>query len=167
MAVAPLVLLPLMHWWGQRWYRGAAFESTPWLHEATRTLAGPPTPDRAPAWIRWIPDPARRMQLRQFCRTVSVPTLRLLGPTAWASAVVAAETIGDPIVLAAGALLGSVWLAPALRVPPTAPTERLPWSTFPLASTIGRQTRRALPWTWALSPVILPLATVLTYVLVT
>ncbi len=166
-ALAPLALLPMMNWWGQRWYEGAAFESTPWLHEATRTLAGPPTPDRAPAWIRWIPDPARRMQMRQFCRTVSLPSLRLLGPTAWTAAALTGDNLGDPIVLAAVALYVSAGLSPALRVPPTQATERLPCATVPLSGPLGRLTRRALPWTWALCPVILPLATIVTYVLVT
>lgn len=160
LALSPLLVLPPAIWWGRRWYGAASFESTPWLHEATRTLAGPPAPERAPFWIQWVRDPVQRFRLLQFCRTVSLPTPRLLAPAAWALFAIKGDDVPGPLMLSMGALLLSAWLAPALRVTRTPGPERLPWQALPRRSALSVRSGRALPWTWSLLPVLLPLAAV-------
>lgn len=99
-----------------RVYARGVFDAVPWLREAMRTLAGPPTPEPAPRWIGAVSDPVLRLLLLQHLRLTPVPRLRL-----WAllgcAGVLALR--GRPLGAAELGLLvatAALWLLPAAAV---------------------------------------------------
>lgn len=95
-------------------YARGLFGAVPWVHEAMRTLAGPPVPDAVPRWLLVGRDPLRHLVLRQLWRVTPVPGLRLvalLGGAAWIGLAARPSVSAAAIVLA----LCAVWLVPAAR----------------------------------------------------
>jgi hypothetical protein len=72
----PAALLPFAPQLGASLYARGVFEAVPWLHEASRTLQGPPIPERAPLCLNTIRDPARRIVWLQAWRVSPTPGLR-------------------------------------------------------------------------------------------
>jgi hypothetical protein len=96
-------------------YARGMFDAVPWVHEAMRTLAGPPVPDAVPRWLLLGRDPLRRLVLRQLWRVTPVPALRLValvGGAAWIGLAAAPSVPAAAIAVA----LGAVWLVPAARL---------------------------------------------------
>jgi len=92
-------------------YARGVFQAVPFLAEATKTLAGPPVPERAPAWLGLLRDPLLRLWVLQFYRLTPVPMLRLFVlilavPIAWN---VDSVTVGAAVLASSFAL----WLLPA------------------------------------------------------
>ena len=80
---APLALALLLRLAAPLAYAHGLWEAVPRLHEAIRTLAGPPRPEHAPAWLRHLP-PALRLDLIQLGRLSPLLGLRLALLLAWA-----------------------------------------------------------------------------------
>ncbi|MCA9649549.1 MAG: hypothetical protein KC501_06545, partial [Myxococcales bacterium] len=96
-------------------YGRGLFGATPWVHEAIKTLAGPPVPEPVPRWLLLGRDPLRHLVIRQFWRTTPVPGLRLLallGGSAWIGLAAAPSVPAAAIVLA----LAAAWLVPGARL---------------------------------------------------
>jgi hypothetical protein len=97
-----------------RAYARGMFGAVPWVHEAIRTLAGPPVPEEVPRWLLVGKGPVRHMVLRQLWRVTPVPGLRLLallGGAAWIGLAAGPSVPAAAIVVA----LCAVWLVPAAR----------------------------------------------------
>ena len=93
-----------------------AFESIPWLAEATRTLAGPPVPEPAPGSIVRLRDPVLRLLVLQHQRLTPLPRLRL---SLLVGVAIAFAVRGKPLAVAHfGVLfaLVALWLVPALAI---------------------------------------------------
>lgn len=115
LALAGLVAAAALGWAAARVYTRGMFGAVPWVHEAVRTLAGPPVPDEVPRWLLAGRDPLRKLVLRQLWRSTPVPGLRLWG------LVLGAGWIGlfaRPSVPAAAIVVAlcAVWLVPAARL---------------------------------------------------
>lgn len=96
-------------------YARGMFEAVPWVHEAMRTLAGPPVPDAVPRWLLVGRDPVRQLVLRQLWRMTPVPGLRLfalLGGAAWIGLAAQPSVPAAALVMA----LGAVWIVPAVQL---------------------------------------------------
>ncbi len=114
-ALAALVVAALVGRWAPRVYGRGMFGAVPWVHEATRTLAGPPIPEPAPSWLLWGRDPVRHLVLLQFWRVTPVPGLRLLalvGGSAWIGLAASPSVSAVAVIVA----LAAGWLVPAARV---------------------------------------------------
>ena len=97
-----------------RAYVRGMFGAVPWVHEAVRTLAGPPVPEGVPGWLLLGRDPVRHLVLRQLWRVTPVPGLRLvalLGGAAWIGLAARPSVPALAIVVA----LVAVWLVPLAR----------------------------------------------------
>lgn len=112
-ALLPLLVAIGLRAWAPRQYRRGIWESVPWLHEATRTLAGPPQPEPTPAWARKIANPWTRLLVIQFWRLTPLPYLRL-GLLVGVAAVTLLRTDppSAPLLAIAVASIGA-WLVPA------------------------------------------------------
>lgn len=116
LGLAPLVLAIGIRLVGPRAYRAGLFEAVPWLAEATKTLAGAPTPEPSPAWVARVRDPWSRLLILQFLRMTPLPGLRaviVLATIAYL-AVRADPPTGPAIAFAATAC--GLWVAPARSV---------------------------------------------------
>lgn len=107
-AVAAYALAP-------RVYARGVFEAVPLLAEASRTLAGPPTPDPAPTWISGM-GPMLRLLVLQYWRLTPVPALRLgivaaINVWLWMS-----DAPLDPSRIAVLLVSLLLWLVPATTV---------------------------------------------------
>ena len=112
---SPLLLAPVTAAAGRRLYTSSMRASTPWLHEAIKTLAGPPTPAAAPFWIRWIPSPTLRLWALQRARTTPLLTARLVAPSAWAAWAVttySGDNSPSARAWAVGLTLAGAWCSP-------------------------------------------------------
>ena len=117
-------------------YRRGLWEAVPWLAEATRTLAGPPQPEAAPAWIRWIPDPWLRLVVLQFMRTTPLPYVRfalVTGLALWL-AIRSAPPTGAAIASSLAAT--GLWVVPGLAV------AQRRWARASLAGALPLSSRR-------------------------
>jgi hypothetical protein len=115
-----------------RLFARGAFESIPWLAEATRTLAGPPVPEPAPRWIVRLRDPMLRLLLLQHQRLTPLPRLRM-----WALLGVAIvfAVRGKPLAVAhLGVLVALValWLVPALALVRAGPRRQRALAALPV-----------------------------------
>jgi hypothetical protein len=112
-AVAPLAVALAARIAALRLYRRGLWEAVPWLHEATRTLAGPPQPEPTPAWAARIPDPWTRLLVVQFWRVTPLPGLRLAVVLGLGALVLVrdAPPSGPAIALSLAAV--GLWLIPA------------------------------------------------------
>ena len=150
--LAALPLAAILGLLARRLYDRGLFGAVPWVHEATRTLAGPPVPEDVPGWLLSGRDPMRHLMIRQFWRTTPVPGLRLwtlLGGAIW-MALAADPSIPAMAILLA---LSAVWFVPGARVHALGPVRARMAAALPLppAARAGRS------WTaWALlsSPVV-------------
>jgi hypothetical protein len=97
-------------------YARGLFGAVPWLAEATRTLAGPPTPELAPGWILRLRDPGLRLWLLQLWRTTSLPTLRLLALLGWGTVLAMSSAPPDVTRWAVAIALVALWLVPAFSL---------------------------------------------------
>lgn len=136
LAVGSGLALPLAvvaRWFSPRLYQRGLFGAVPWVHEAMRTLAGPPVPEAVPGWLLWGRDPVRHLWLRQFWRMTPVPGLRL-----WAMILVAAwmAAAAPPSlsIAALGLTVVAAWLVPAGRLARLLAIRRRLLSTLPLAA---------------------------------
>jgi hypothetical protein len=96
-------------------YARGLFEAVPWVHEAMRTLAGPPVPDAVPRWLLLGRDPVRHLVLRQLWRVTPVPGLRLwalVGGATWIGLWARPSVPAAALVVA----LGAAWLVPVARL---------------------------------------------------
>lgn len=130
-------------------YAGGVFEAVPWLRQAIRTLAGPPTPADAPRWIAWVRDPVLRLTILQHQRLTPVPMLRLVVLLVAAGIVTFADATPGPAQL--GAVIGTaaLWLLPAAALRRHREAKRRLLSAMPV-----RDTTRAA-WACLLAPVML------------
>lgn len=96
-------------------YAQGLWEAAPRLAEATVTLAGPPTPEHEPAWLRILGprmSPWSRLMATQFWRLAPLPGLRL-GAVLGLAVVFALR--GDPpgvVGVALAAVAVGIWAAP-------------------------------------------------------
>lgn len=79
MSLAPLGLALYWRRDAARLYGVGMHEAVPWVHEAERTLSGPPAPRRTPLWLGWLRDPWTRARAISMWRITAVANLRLLG----------------------------------------------------------------------------------------
>lgn len=127
-------------------YRAGMFGAVPWVHEAVRTLAGPPVPEEVPRWLRHGRDPMRRLVVQQFWRTTPVPGVRLWALLLGAGWVALAA---DPSVPAAAVVLALAagWLLPGASVAALRPERARLAAALPLPPSA----RRGRSWSaWAL-----------------
>lgn len=140
LSLAGLVVAAIAGRVSVRAYAAGMFGAVPWVHEAVRTLAGPPVPDPVPRWLRLGHDPLRHLVLRQFWRVTPVPGLRLwalLGGAAWIGLAARPSVAAAAVVMA----LAAAWLVPGARLRaltagrarlasplPLPPTARAGWS---------------------------------------
>jgi len=158
-ALAGLVVAVVLGWVSVRAYVRGMFGAVPWVHEAMRTLAGPPVPEGVPGWLLVGRDPVRRLVLRQLWRVTPVPGLRLvvlLGGAAWIGLAARPSVPAAAIVVA----LIAVWLVPAAR-----PLRVLAAGRARLCAPLplppaGRAGRSAGAWVVIASPVAVAVAVV-------
>ena len=99
-----------------RIYAAGMFGAVPFVVEATRTLAGPPTPEKTPRVALAFRDPVLRLLVLQFWRQTPLPSLRLLavgGAVAWIA------LRPDPPAATHAALVAAavaLWLVPAAAI---------------------------------------------------
>ncbi|MEM7157495.1 MAG: hypothetical protein AAF799_31930 [Myxococcota bacterium] len=137
--------------WARRGYAQGFFGSVPWLHEAIRTLAGPPVPEPVPTWSLLGRDPVGHLLVRQLWRTTAVPGLRLfamLGGTTWIALAASPSVAALATVLA----LVAVWLVPSMRIRALAPGRARLCAPLPLPPA-GRAGRSWVLWAVVLAPV--------------
>ena len=142
----------------RRVYARGMFGAVPWVHEAVRTLAGPPVPDPAPRWLLAGRDPLRRRVLLQLWRSTPVPGLRLWGlllGAAWIGLSARPSVPAAAIVVA----LGAVWLVPAVRLRALAPGRARLCGPLPLPPP-ARRGRSPGAWLVVASPVLVAAAVV-------
>jgi hypothetical protein len=135
-----------------RLYARGMFGAVPWVHEAVRTLAGPPVPEPVPRWLLVGRDPLRRLVLRQFWRATPVPGLRLLallGGAAWIGLAARPSVPAAAIVLA----LAAVWLVPAARLRALTPGRARLAAPLPLPPA-ARAGRSSSAWAVLGAPVL-------------
>ena len=130
------------------------FEATAWLHQAIRSLAGPPIPDPAPRWVERLADPMLRLWALQLWRVTPVPGLRL-----WALLIVGgwigvSGKLGLVQVAVLVALV-ALWLVPAVRVAQLRRGRRaLVASALPLPTTARSGACPRAAWILAIPPVL-------------
>ena len=100
---------------GRRLYTEGLFESVPWLFEAIRTLAGPPIPEVAPAWVRNIKSPTIRLVLIQFMRVTPLPYLRAGLTVAWAAGLLMGQLYAATVIIGTTVAAG-IWIVPNLQL---------------------------------------------------
>lgn len=135
-----------------RLYARGLFGAAPWVHEAIKTLAGPPVPEPVPGWLLTGRDPVRHLVVRQFWRTTPVPGLRLwalLGGAAWIGLAADPSVPAAAIVLA----LAAIWLVPAARLRGLAQARARLCGPLPLPSP-ARSGRSWSAWAVLGSPVV-------------
>lgn len=153
LAIAALVTLGLAAiggLWARRGYAQGLFGAVPWLHEAIRTLAGPPVPEPVPGWSLLGRDPVGHLLVRQLWRTTAVPGLRLfamLGGTTWIALAASPSVAALATVLA----LVAVWLVPAMRIRALASGRARLCAPLPLPEA-GRAGRSWVLWVVVLAP---------------
>lgn len=130
-------------------YARGFFDAVPWLRQATRTLAGPPTPQQAPRWIAAIRDPALRLVLLQHQRLTPVPMLRLAMLVGTAALLAFKSAVPDLAETGILAGLVALWLVPATTLQRHAETKRRLLAPLPIADA------RARAWACLLAPVVL------------
>ncbi|MEX1362198.1 MAG: hypothetical protein AB1Z98_03685 [Nannocystaceae bacterium] len=141
-----------------RVYARGLFGAVPWVHEAVKTLAGPPVPEPVPGWLLVGRDPVQHLVVRQFWRTTPAPSLRLwglLGGAAWIGLAASPSVPAAAIVLA----LGAVWLVPGATLRSLAPARARLCGPLPLSSA-GRAGRSLRAWAVLAAPVAVALLTV-------
>jgi hypothetical protein len=114
-----------------RLYSQGVFEAVPFLAEATRTLAGPPVPERTPGFIARLRDPVLRLLVLQFWRETPVPTVRLIvlaGAATWVGLAGLPAAPHAALLLAASLL----WLVPAQAIARTREARARLFATLPL-----------------------------------
>jgi hypothetical protein len=113
-AIAGLVVAVVLGRLSVHAYARGLFGAVPWVHEAMRTLAGPPVPEAVPRWLLVGKDPVRQLVLRQLWRVTPVPGLRLwalVGGAAWIGLAARPSVPAAAIVVA----LAAMWLVPAAQ----------------------------------------------------
>lgn len=139
-------------------YARGMFGAVPWVHEAVRTLAGPPVPEDVPRWLLVGKDPLRHLVLRQLWRSTPVPGLRLGGlviGAAWIGLTAAPSVPAAAIVVA----LGAAWLVPAARLRALTPGRARLCAPLPLPPS-ARAGRSVGAWVAIAAPVVLAAAVV-------
>ena len=109
--LAPLAVALALRLAAPALYARGLWEAIPRLHEATRTLAGPPLPEHAPALLGrlgW----ALRLDLLQLLRLAPLVGLRLALLVVWTAVVLFRDAAPDPPALALLTALTALWLAP-------------------------------------------------------
>ncbi len=151
-ALVAVMIAALLGRLAARVYDQGMFGAVPWVHEATRTLAGPPIPEAVPRWLLVGHDPARHLLVRQFWRVTPVPGLRLfalLGGGTWIGLAAAPSVSAAAIVLA----LAAAWLVPGARVVALRPGRVRMCAALPLAAA-ARAGRSPSGWALLATPVV-------------
>ena len=149
----PLAVAIGLRLWAPRGYAVGMFEATAWLHQAIRSLAGPPIPDPAPRWVARLRDPMLRLWALQLWRVTPVPGLRLWslllvgGWIAWTGRL----GLVQAAVLVA---LVALWLVPAVRVARLRPGRQAWAAGLPLRPTARRGACPKAAWILAVPPVL-------------
>lgn len=117
---APLLAIPLVlaivgRAVAPRIYGVGVWEATPRLHEAVRTLAGPPRPAPAPTWCARLPAVVR-LDLLQLLRLRSWLWFRLAAVSVAALWFATRAPTPGPIELALGLLAAALWAPPFLAL---------------------------------------------------
>lgn len=150
------VAVPLV---ARRVYARGMFGAVPWVHEAVRTLAGPPVPDPVPRWLLVGRDPLRHLVLRQLWRGTPVPGLRLWAlwiGAAWLGLAAQPSVPSAAIVVA----LAAAWLVPAARLHALASGRARLCGPLPLPAA-ARTGRSASAWVVIAAPVAVAAAVVI------
>lgn len=159
LALAGLVVAVVVPRAARHVYGRGLFGAVPWVHEAVRTLAGPPVPDAVPRWLLLGKGPLRHLVLRQLWRSTPVPGLRLwalLLGAAWIGLAARPSVSAAAIVVA----LAAGWLVPAARpLRALAAGRARLCSPLPL-SAVDRTGRSASAWVVVASPVVVAAAVV-------
>ncbi|MEZ4384727.1 MAG: hypothetical protein R3A79_25585 [Nannocystaceae bacterium] len=116
----PLLLVPLAlavvgRLVAPRLYGVGVWEATPRLHEAVRTLAGPPRPAAAPGWSAGLAA-LQRLDLLQLLRLRALLWVRLAAVAGVAAWIAARGATPGPTQLAIGLLAVALWAPPFLAV---------------------------------------------------
>jgi hypothetical protein len=119
-------------------YARGVFDAVPWLRQAMRTLAGPPTPQQAPRWIAAIRDPALRLALLQHQRLTPVPMLRLAMLVGTALVLTFKASVPDLAQTGILAGLVALWLVPATALQRHAAAKRRLFAPLPIRDARGR-----------------------------
>lgn len=149
----PLLVALALRLWARRGYAVGMFEATAWLHQAIRTLAGPPIPDPAPRWIERLADPMLRLWALQLWRVTPVPGLRLwalLLVGGWIGVTGKLGLVQVAILVA----LVALWLVPAVRVAQLRRGREAFASALPLPSTARTGSCPRAAWILAIPPVL-------------
>lgn len=150
-AAGSLLVAALLFVAAPRVYGRGLFGAAPWVHEAIKTLAGPPVPEPVPRWLLLGHDPVRHLVVRQFWRTTPVPGLRLwalLIGAAWIGLAASPSVPAAAIVLA----LAAIWLVPGARLRAQAGMRTRLCAPLPLPS-VARTGRSWSAWAVLCTPV--------------
>jgi hypothetical protein len=130
---------------GASFHAKGVFEAVPWLHEASRTLQGPPVPEIAPAWLRSVRDPALRIVLLQAWRVTPTPGLRATALLA-VPALIWLWSLGpQPAAWALWLAACVAWIFPFGSLAKLAPERKRLFAALPLPSDVRRHGGRH-PW---------------------
>lgn len=130
---------------GASLYGKGVFEAVPWLHEASRTLQGPPVPERAPTWLSNIRDPALRIVLLQAWRVTPTPGLRATALLVVPVLIWLWRLGPQPAAWALWLAACVAWILPFASLAALLPERRRLFAALPLPSDIRRHGGRA-PW---------------------
>lgn len=138
LALAPLATALVMARSASAQYGQGFFESVAWLHEAERSLAGPPTGRKTPAWARMIPSPVVRLRVLSWWRQTPLASLRLLAvvllPSVWLLRAATGDAPPQGAALALWVAVLWAWLAPLRRLGAHRDSWRALEHALPLAS---------------------------------
>ncbi|MEM6991885.1 MAG: hypothetical protein AAF721_15360 [Myxococcota bacterium] len=130
-SLAPVAIALGLRLWARPGYATGMFEATAWLHQAMRTLAGPPVPEPAPAFIARMRQPALRLWALQLWRVTPIPSVRMWGLLIAGAWIGWAGALGLPGAAVLGALI-ALWLVPAVRVATLRPGRAAYLAALPL-----------------------------------
>jgi hypothetical protein len=117
--VAPLLLALYWRAGASSKYAEGFHEAVPWVHEAERTLSGPPVPRRTPAWVRLFSNPWTRTRAISLWRTTSGASLRLLGVGLAIGLPWLVDASDWGLALPFCLALVAIWVAPVLQLAAT------------------------------------------------
>lgn len=152
-SVLPLVVALGLRGWARRGYAVGMFEATAWLHQAIRSLAGPPIPEPAPRWVARLTDPMLKLWALQLWRVTPVPGLRLWTLLLVGGWIGVTGKLGLVQVAILAALV-ALWLVPAVRVARLRPGRQAFASAMPLPAPARTGACPRATWILAVPPVV-------------
>lgn len=109
---APMLLALLVRLGARRLYAAGMWEAVPWLHEATRRLAGTGAPVPRPAFVDRLPNPSLQLGITQLLRLCPLLRLRLIALVLASAWLVVRPVAPDAPRIALWCALAALWLSP-------------------------------------------------------